>query len=274
MSVAESLNVNRSGQGAVSLVFSHGFGCDQNMWRFVAPRFAADYQIVLYDNMGAGNSQLDLYDFNKYASIEGYASDVLALIDELGLANVVFIGHSVSAITGVLAAIRDPSKFNGLVLVAPSPCYIDQDGYIGGFTREAIHGLLDLLDSNHLGWSQSMGPAIMGNPERPELGAELTNSFCRTDPVIARHMARTTFLSDHRSALPKLSVPSVILQCRRDVIAPEAVGEYMRRAMPGSQLVLLDATGHCPNLSAPEETANAIEAFLSRPDVMARRSHG
>ena len=244
------------------VMFSHGFGCDQAMWRHVTPAFESDHRVVLFDHVGAGRSDLSAYSFEKYSSLDGYADDVLEICHELDLTDVVFVGHSVSAMIGVLAAAREPDRFSKLVLVAPSPRYIDDGGYIGGFSREDVEELLESLDSNYLGWSQAMAPVIMGMPDRPELGQELTNSFCRTDPEIARHFARVTFLSDNREDLGRVAVPSLVLQCSRDVIAPAGVGEYVSRTMPNSRLVQLSATGHCPNLSAPDETVRAIMAFL------------
>ncbi|MGK5739860.1 alpha/beta fold hydrolase [Micromonospora sp. URMC 103] len=248
--------------GGRTLVFAHGFGCDQNMWRFVAPEFAAEHRVVLFDHVGAGGSDLSAYRPQRYASLHGYAEDVLEILAELDASDVVFVGHSVSAMIGVLAAVAEPDRFSGLVLVGPSPRYVDDEGYRGGFSRADIDELLESLDSNYLGWSAAMAPVIMGNPERPELGTELTNSFCRTDPAIARHFARVTFLSDNRSDLPKVPVPSLVLQCSDDVIAPYEVGEYVHRQLPNSTFVLLNATGHCPNLSAPEETVRAVREFL------------
>jgi sigma-B regulation protein RsbQ len=245
------------------MMFAHGFGCDQNMWRFVAPAFAATHKIVLFDHVGAGRSELAAYDFTRYASLDGYVDDVLGICAELDLTDVVFVGHSVSAMIGVLAAVREPRRFGGLVLVGPSPRYIDDEGYTGGFAREDIDDLLASLDSNYLGWSSAMAPVIMGNPERPELGQELTNSFCRTDPAIARQFAQVTFLSDNRADLARVRCPTLVLQCSDDVIAPEPVGRYVHAQIPGSTLTLLEARGHCPNLSAPAETVAAIQAFLS-----------
>jgi sigma-B regulation protein RsbQ len=245
------------------MVFAHGFGCDQNMWRFVWPEFADDHRIVLFDHVGAGGSDASAFDRERYDSLQGYADDVLEICHELDLTDVVFVGHSVSAMIGALAAAAEPERFGRLVLVGPSPRYIDDEGYTGGFTREDIEGLLESMDSNYLGWSGAMAPVIMGNPDRPELGDELTNSFCRADPEIARHFARVTFMSDNRADLERVRTPSLVLQCADDVIAPEAVGEYVDRQLPDSLLVRLSATGHCPNLSAPEETVSAIEAFLA-----------
>jgi sigma-B regulation protein RsbQ len=255
-------NVHVSGTGKTPLLFAHGFGCDPNMWRLVAPAFEATHKVVLFDYVGAGQSDHSAYSKVRYSSLQGYAEDVLDVCRALDLSGVVFVGHSVSAMIGLLAALREPARFAKLVLVGPSPRYIDDDGYVGGFKRGDIEGLLDALDSNYLGWSTSMAPVIMGNPDRPELGSELANSFCRTDPEIARQFARVTFLSDNRADLERLRVPSLILQCSRDVIAPAAVGDYVHRHLRESTLVQLKATGHCPNLSAPAETIAAILAFV------------
>lgn len=260
--IERRLNTRVSGMGKRFMMFAHGYGCDQNMWRYVAPAFEQDFRTVLFDHVGAGGSDLTAYDVEKYATLDGYAEDLVALAQALDIRGGVFVGHSVSAMIGLIAAKRAPELFSTLVLVGPSPCYIDDADYRGGFSRDQIMELLDFLDSNHLGWSQAMAPVIMGNADRPELGEELTNSFCRTDPEIAKRFARTTFLSDARSDLGPVAARVLILQCRDDVIAPASVGEYVNRAIPGSELVLLDATGHCPNLSAPAETVAAIKAFI------------
>jgi sigma-B regulation protein RsbQ len=263
MSALQRNNVKLSGrEDGRPMVFAHGFGCDQNMWRFVTPAFADEYRIVLFDHVGAGRSDLSAFNRGKYGSLQGYASDVLEICRELELTDAIFVGHSVSAMIGVLAAVQEPDRFAELILIGPSPRYIDDDGYSGGFSREDIEGLLESLDSNYLGWSSAMAPVIMGNLDRPELGSELTNSFCRTNPEIAKHFARATFLSDNREDLPRVRARSLILQCSEDAIAPQAVGEYVHRQIAGSELVLMKATGHCPNLSAPEETIAAIQAFL------------
>jgi sigma-B regulation protein RsbQ len=262
MDVLQRHNVKVSGTGPRTMVFAHGFGCDQNMWRAVAPAFERRFRVVLFDHIGAGGSDLGAYDADKYASLDGYAHDVVELCRELGIEDGVFVGHSVSAMIGVLAAKQAPELFRELVLVGPSPRYIDDGDYVGGFSEAQIHELLDFLDSNHMGWSQAMAPMIMGNPDRPELGQELTNSFCRTDPAIARQFARTTFLSDSRRDLEGFAVRTLILQCSEDVIAPLAVGRYVHEQVANSKLVIMQATGHCPNLSAPEETIAAIDAFL------------
>jgi sigma-B regulation protein RsbQ len=262
MSVRPRNNVKVLGQGDRVMLFAHGYGCDQNMWRFITPAFEKDYRIVLFDHVGAGRSDLSAYNRTRYNSLKGYADDVLDICRELELKQVIFVGHSVSAMIGVLAAVAEPERFSKLVLIGPSPCYINDGDYVGGFSRGDIDGLLDSLDSNYLGWSSAMAPVIMGNPDRPKLGEELTNSFCRTDPEIARHFAHVTFLSDNRADLPKVKTPSLVLQCSQDVIAPEAVGRYVHRNIAGSHLVVMRATGHCPNLSAPEETIAAMKLFL------------
>jgi sigma-B regulation protein RsbQ len=245
------------------MLLAHGFGCDQNMWRFVVPGFEDRYRTVLFDYVGAGGSDLSAYDADRYSTLQGYARDVLDVCEALDLHDVVFVGHSVSAMVGVLAAAAAPERFGALILIGPSPRYINDDDYVGGFSEEDIEGLLSSLDSNYLGWSTAMAPVIMGNPDRPELGAELTASFCRTDPEIQKRFARVTFLADNRQDLEGAArVPALVLQCADDVIAPDVVGQYVHERLEGSRMVRLRATGHCPNLSAPEETVAAITAFL------------
>jgi sigma-B regulation protein RsbQ len=244
------------------MLFAHGFGCDQNMWRHVAPRFEDRFRVVLFDHVGAGGSDVGSYDPVRYTSLSAYADDVLGICRELELQDVVFVGHSVSAMIGAHAVVEEPDRFDKLVMVSPSPRYIDDDDYVGGFSEADITDLLDSLASNYLGWSSAMAPTIMGNAERPELGQELTESFCRTDPEIARQFAGVTFLSDNRADLGRVSTPTLVLQCANDAIAPVSVGEYVRDNLPDAHLVVLDATGHCPNLSAPDETADAIAAFV------------
>lgn len=244
------------------MVFAHGFGCDQTMWRLVAPAFEDRYRVVLFDHVGAGRSDLSAYDPERYSSLDGYADDLLRLCAELELREVVLVAHSVSAMVAVLASIREPDRFSRLVLVGPSPRYVDEEGYVGGFSTEDIDELLGSLDSNYLGWSSTMAPVVMGRPDRPDLEAELTDSFCRTDPEIARRFAQVTFRSDNRADLARVGVPTLVLQCSDDVIAPDAVGRYVAEQIRGSVLTVLDATGHCPQLSAPQETIAAIEAFL------------
>jgi sigma-B regulation protein RsbQ len=263
MGVVEKCNVHVSGLGdGQPMVFAHGFGCDQNMWRFVAPRFESDFRVILFDHVGAGQSDLSAFDPSRYSSLAAYAEDVLAICHELDLHDVIFVGHSVSSMIGALAAAAEPERFAKLVFVGPSARYINDGSYVGGFSEEDITELLESLGSNYLGWSGAMAPVIMGNDDRPELGEELTASFCRTDPDIARQFAQVTFLSDNRADLARVVTPTLVLQCRHDAIAPIVVGEYVRDALADCTYVLLEATGHCPNLSAPDETFNAIARFV------------
>ena len=266
MDVLTRNNVKVGGRGRQPMLFAHGFGCDQNMWRFVAPAFAEDYRIVLFDYVGSGRSDVAAYDAERYASLDGYADDVVDVCRALGLRDVVFVGHSVSAMVGVLAAKREPALFTDLVLIGPSPRYLnDAPDYVGGFERSDIDGLLETMDKNYIGWANYLAPAIMANPDRPELGQELNESFCSTDPVIARRFAEATFFADNRADLADVAVPSLILQCAEDIIAPPEVGEYVHRALAGSTLRQMRATGHCPHMSAPEETIRLIREFVGTP---------
>ncbi|MDX8053030.1 alpha/beta hydrolase [Lentzea sp. BCCO 10_0798] len=244
-----------------AVVLAHGFGCDQNLWRLVVPALAERFRVVLFDHVGSGRSDASVWSAEKYSTLDGYAEDVLEICSALDLRDVVLVGHSVSAMIAVLAANREPDRFAKLVLLTPSPCYVDDGDYRGGFSRDDIDELLESLDSNYLGWSATMAPVIMGNPDRPELGGELTDSFCRTDPAIARVFARATFLSDNRTDLPKVALPTLVIQTAQDAIASQEVGRFVHEQISGSELVTLDATGHCPQLSAPEATAAAILGF-------------
>ena len=246
------------------MLFAHGYGCDQTMWRYVAPACQDRYRVVLFDHVGAGRSDTSQYSRQRYGTLYGYADDVLAIIEAVQGVPAIFVGHSVSALIGVLASVKRPEAFESLVLVGPSPCYIDHGDYIGGFSRSDIEGLLRTLEDNHLGWSNAMAPVIMKNDDRPELAEELSDSFCRTDPKIAKHFARVTFLSDNRADLRQVSLPTLVMQCAQDDIAPEAVGDFVHRNTPGSPLVKLQATGHCPHMSAPDETIRVIRDFLER----------
>ncbi|MEU2488217.1 alpha/beta hydrolase [Streptomyces sp. NPDC012617] len=244
------------------VVLAHGFGCDQNLWRLVVTELEKHFRVVLFDHVGAGGSDVSAWSPERYSTLDGYVQDVIELCQELGLGPVTFVGHSVSSMIGVLAVVQEPGLFDKLVLLTPSPSYIDDGDYRGGFSEQDIDELLDSLDSNYLGWSATVAPVIMGNPDRPELGEELTNSFCRMDPEIARVFARVTFLSDNRADLSKVSVPTLVAESARDTLAPREVGAFVHRQIPGSELVTLDSTGHCPQLSAPRETAEAIIAFV------------
>lgn len=262
MTVVSKNNVKVSGKGRRALVFMHGFGCDQNVWRHVTPAFEDDWRVVLFDQVGAGKSDLSYYDPEKYASLQGYADDLIDIVRELELEDVVAVGHSVSAMIAVLAAVKEPALFSRLVLMGPSPCFLNDGDYRGGFERKEIEELLVAMDGNFFGWSNMITPVIMGNPDRPELAGELSESFCRTDPDIARHFARVTFLADTRPSLDKLTVPSLIMQCSADALAPLAVGDYLHQKLRGSSLAVLKATGHCPHLSEPAESIEVIRGWL------------
>jgi sigma-B regulation protein RsbQ len=256
-------NVRVAGNGPVTLVFSHGFGCDQNMWRFLQPAYERRYRTILYDLVGSGHSDLSAYDREKYDSLQGYADDVVEIVEAFAPGPCVFVGHSVSAMIGLLANVKRPELFAAQVMIGPSPCYINDGDYFGGFERQDIESLLGTLESNYLGWSSNMAPAIMGAPERPELAEELTNSFCRTDPDIARHFARVTFFSDNRADLPRLQAPTLVLQCSEDIIAPMQVGQYLERTIPNCRMVVIRNQGHCPHMSAPGPSSDAMDSFLA-----------
>jgi sigma-B regulation protein RsbQ len=244
-----------------TIMLAHGFGCDQTLWRYVTSALVPEFQVVLFDHVGSGSSDPMAWDPQRYASLQGYADDVLDLVNELELQDVTFVGHSVAAMIGVLAAAAEPGRFAKLVLLVPSPCYIDDGDYRGGFSRSDIDELLESLESNYLGWSRAMAPVIMGAPDRPELADELTDSFCRTDPECARVFANATFLADNRADLARVTIPTLIIDSAQDAIAPREVGTYVQRSIAGSSLITLDTIGHCPQLSAPDPTASAIAAF-------------
>lgn len=244
------------------MVFAHGFGCDQNMWRLMEPGYAGRFRCVLFDHSGSGGADLAAYDAKKYSSLHGYADDLVEIIREFAVGPVVFVGHSVSATIGMLADLKAPGLISAHAMIGPSPCFVNDGAYVGGFTRADIDGLLEALESNYLGWSSSLAPTIMGAPNQPELGVELTNSFCRTDPEIAKQFARVTFLADHRAELPMLKTPTLIVQCSDDIIAPQDVGKYMHRVVPNSVLKIIDNFGHCPHLSAPDASTKALDEFL------------
>ena len=263
MSLRERHHVTIAGDGPASMVFAHGFGCDQNMWRLMAPSYEERYRTIRYDLVGSGRSDLSAYDRNRYDTLQGHADDLVEVVREFADGPVVFVGHSVSAMIGLLAGVKAPDLFQSHVMLGPSPCYINDGDYVGGFSRADIDSLLETMEGNYLGWSSSMAPAIMGAPDRPELAEELTNSFCRTDPEIAAHFARVTFLSDNRADLPKLRAPVLVLQSSDDIIAPCAVGEYMARVMPDATLRVIQNVGHCPHMSAPCESMDAMDEFLA-----------
>jgi sigma-B regulation protein RsbQ len=255
-------NVKTWGKGTQTLLFAHGFGCDQNMWRYVTPAFENEYNIVVFDYVGAGKSDIKSYNPERYSNLNGYALDLLEICQALSLKDVIFVGHSVSSMIGLLAAIKEPDYFSNLILIGPSPCYINDGAYKGGFERKDIEELLDTMDKNYIGWANFLAPAIMKNSERPELGQELTDSFCSTDPRIAKQFAMATFFSDNRKDLLKLNKPSLIMQCSDDLIAPYEVGNYLNAHLKNSTLKVLKATGHCPHMSEPEETIAVMRVYL------------
>jgi sigma-B regulation protein RsbQ len=264
MSVQSRNRVQISGNGAATMVFIHGFGCDQTMWRFLAPAYQDRFRTITYDLTGCGQSELAAYDTARHGSLHGHAADLLAILDAVAPAPVITVGHSVGAMIAMLAAIEAPRRFAAQVMVSPSPCYLNDGDYVGGFSRSDIDELLETMDANYLGWSRSVAPMIMGAPNQPRLRDELTDRFCRNDPAIARHFARTTFLSDHRADVPRSTVPALVLQCSDDLIAPRAVGEWLARHLPASTLRLVGNVGHCPHMSAPTESSRAIDAFLAQ----------
>jgi sigma-B regulation protein RsbQ len=262
MDLEHRSNVNVVGSGPSTLIFSHGFGCDQSMWNYLYPHFTEHFRVVLYDLVGSGKSDLDAYCQEKYSSLEGYAHDLAEIISHFAAGPVIVVGHSVSAMIGALADRLIPGRIAAHVMVGPSPCYIDSGDYVGGFKLEDIHSLLDTLDSNYLGWSSTMAPVIMGAPGQPNLSEELTNSFCRTEPDIAKQFARVTFMSDNRRDVAGLNTPTLILQSTDDLIAPVPVGEYLHAILPGSTFRLIANVGHCPHMSAPGACREAMDDFL------------
>ena len=260
-------NVRVTGRGTQPMLFAHGFGCDQNMWRYVAPAFENDYKVVLFDYVGSGRSDVTAYDDKRYGKLDGYAQDILDVIHALDLRDIVFVGHSVSGMIGVLAANREPERFSRLILIGPSPRYINDDPYVGGFGKADIDGLLEMMDSNFIGWANFLAPAIMKNGDRPELGEELTTSFCSTDPIMARRFAEATFYADNRADVERASIPSLILQCSDDMVAPVEVGKYLEQHMPQSTMRQMKATGHCPHMSHPDETIALMKDYLQSATV-------
>lgn len=262
MSVKRRNNVHVSGSGEHTMFFAHGFGCDQNMWRRLAPAYASRYRVVLFDLVGCGQSDRSAYDLRKYDALDAYATDLLEIVEEFGHGKAIYVGHSVSAMIGMLANIRRPDLFAAQIMIGPSPCFLNDGDYIGGLTRRDVESLLETLDSDYLGWAKKMAPTIMGAPQEPELRHELLDSFCSLDPQHAKHFARVTFLSDVRDEVPKLLAPTLIIQSDDDAIAPRTVGEYLRSAIPHSSLAVVSNIGHCPHLSAPGASSASINGFL------------
>jgi sigma-B regulation protein RsbQ len=258
-------NVNISGpREGPTIVFAHGFGCDQNMWRFITPAYEETHRIVLFDYVGCGKSDAGAFNPSRYASLDGYARDLLDVCEAADVHDALFVGHSVSGMIGLLASVKQPARFSRLAMIAPSPRYINDPPYVGGFERGDLEELLSLMDHNYIGWATYLAPVVMGNAERPELTDELQESFCSTDPVAAKAFARATFFADNRADLPKAPVPSLIVQVRDDAIAPMAVGDYMHAHMPRSDITVIDATGHCPHMSHPDLTLAAMHGFVAQ----------
>lgn len=259
--------VRRSGLAAgpdVSvLVFVHGFGCDQTMWDQVAPSFEHTHHVVVYDLTGAGSSDLSAYDRQRHGTLQGHADDLIEILTALEIEGAVIVGHSVSAMIAALAAISEPARIGQLVMVAPSPCYLEDGDYHGGFAREDLHELIDAMDENYVSWAYQLAGVANGPSNDAAYSEALGRRFCATDHRIARHFARVTFLSDHRADMPKVPVPTLVLQCSDDAIAPVFVGDWLRQAIPDATLTHLNATGHCPHVTAPEETTAAIRKYLA-----------
>lgn len=255
-------NVNVTGAGEKVLLFAHGFGCDQNAWKYIKNDFASDYKLVLFDYVGAGNSDISSYDFHKYNSLDGYANDILEICHALKLKDVIFIGHSVSCMIGALASIKQPAIFQKLVFIGPSPCYISKGSYVAGFDQETIDSLLEVMEEDYIRWARSLAPTIMDEKNTASLSKELSDSFCAIDPIIAKQFAKVTFLSDNRQDLPLIPIKSLTIQCSDDMIAPLVTGEYVNKHTPGNTLTVLEAYGHCPHMSYPKATVQAIRAYL------------
>lgn len=263
VNILQRNNVRVVGKGKTQLVFAHGFGCDQNVWRHLVEAFREEYTCILFDYVGAGGSDLSAYSSEKYNSLDGYARDLLEVCEALNLEKPVLIGHSVSCMIGVRADVLQPGYFSQMIFVTPSPSYINDGEYVGGMEKGDLDDLLSMMDTNYLGWSSTIAPLVMGNQDRPELGDELTANFCSTDPNIARDFAKVTFLSDSRKDLSLLSVPSLTLQCSDDMLVPMPIGDFIETTAPDNTRVVLVATGHCPHLSAPQETISAIRNYLA-----------
>ncbi|MFJ5717921.1 alpha/beta fold hydrolase [Neobacillus sp. NPDC093127] len=256
-------NVKVMGQGEQTIMFAHGFGCDQSMWQYIAPTFAEKYRIILFDYTGSGNSDITAYQSEKYSTLHGYMQDVLDIIEEMDLQQILFIGHSISSMIGMLAAIERPDYFDKLIMIGPSPCYLnDTDGYVGGFEQSDIKELLALMEMNFAGWASYMAPFAMDQSKDPKLTQELENSFVSTNPRIAREFAEVTFFSDYRTSVPSVTVPTLIIQCSNDSIVPIEVGEYLHKHLQNSTLQIIDARGHYPHISQPLETTEIIIDYL------------
>jgi sigma-B regulation protein RsbQ len=256
-------NVKISGKGKQPIIFANGFGCDQKMWRFLTPAFADDYQIILFDYVGSGQSDVKAYEIDRYSDLKGYAQDILDICESLSLSNVILVAHSVSGMIGILASLQASHLFQRLILIGSSPCYINKTDYVGGFEEQDIAGLLDIMEKNYIGWANFLAPIVMRNQDQPELTRELEKSFQSNDPTIATHFAEITLYSDNRHNLSKAIVPSLILQCTDDAFVPVEVGYYLHQYLPKSILKVMQATGHCPHMSHPQETINLLKEYLA-----------
>ncbi|MGG0642661.1 alpha/beta hydrolase [Sporosarcina gallistercoris] len=262
-SIQQRNHVKIIGQGEQTIMLAHGFGCDQSMWQYIAPALAEQYRVVLFDYVGAGNSDISSYQTEKYSTAHGYKQDILEIIDELGLKEIHFVGHSVSSMIGMLAAIERPECFKKFVMIGPSPCYINEpNGYVGGFEKSDIADLLTMMEMNFTGWASYLAPIVTDPTKNPQVTKHVEASFVSTDPQIAREFAEMTFLSDHRDRLASMSIPTLVIQCSDDSIVPIEVGEYLNAHLPSSTLRIMEVKGHYPHISQPEETLKLIQEFL------------
>lgn len=256
-------NVRLTGKGTKTIIFAPGFGCDQTVWSAVSQKFEGDYQVVLFDYVGSGNTDINFYDSNRYSTLEGYAQDILEICATLQLTDAIFVGHSVSCMIGMLASFRHPEYFSHLIMVGPSPCYLNEPPqYTGGFQESELFGLIELMEKNYIGWANIFAATVTNNPSRPQVKQELETRFCSTDPITALNFAKATFFADNRKDLENVIHPTLIVQCSDDIIAPETVTQYTHQHIPNSVLKQLNAIGHCPHMSHPEELSNTIRQYL------------
>ncbi len=256
-------NIKVIGTGNTTIMLAHGFGCDQNMWRLLIPYLKDDCKLVLFDYVGSGNSIKQSFNLERYSDLYGYAKDVNEIIDYLNLTKVHFIGHSVSAMIGLIAQINTPDKFSSLTMVCPSPCFLNKPpSYIGGFEAEDLEELLSLMDKNYMGWANYLSPLVMGATNSKELIDELSNSFCSTDPLMAKQFARATFFGDYRHLLSKSACKTLILQSENDNLASLEIGHYIDNEMQNSELKIIDADGHCLHMTHPSVISPLIHTFV------------
>ena len=250
-------------KNAPVLMLAHGFGCDQNMWRFILPELEYHYQIVLFDYTGSGNSLLTDYTVEKYSTLEGYAKDIIDIIDELQLKAVTIIAHSVSSTIASIASLDRPKIIKKIVMVCPSPCFLNiPPDYQGGFERSDLEELIGLMDKNYIGWANYLAPLVMGRSQSEELIGELSGSFCSTDPIVAKAFAQATFFSDHRHLLQKITCPVQILQSSSDALASISIGYYMAEKIVNSELVVIEAEGHCLHMTNYQKVTQVCLKFI------------